>query len=76
MLYLQTKNRNLGKFRMVLQWKMLIYFMDILSILLPFDIFYGHLVYFVVIWYIFSHRWYIVPRKIWQPCFATVPEVI
>jgi hypothetical protein len=27
--------------------------MDIWSILLPFDIFYGHLVYFVVIWCIF-----------------------
>jgi hypothetical protein len=27
--------------------------MDIWSILQPFDIFYGHLVYFVVIWYIF-----------------------
>jgi hypothetical protein len=38
---------------------------------------YGHLVYFtdishilwpfVVIWYIFQF-WYVVPRKIWQPC--------
>jgi hypothetical protein len=29
-------------------------------------IFYGHLIYFVVIWY-FSPFWYVVPRKIWQP---------
>jgi hypothetical protein len=23
---------------------------------------------FVVVWYIFPPLWYIVPRKIWQPC--------
>jgi hypothetical protein len=33
--------------------KMLVYFMDIWSILRPFDIFNRHLVYFVAIWYIF-----------------------
>jgi hypothetical protein len=54
MVYFQTKNRNLGKFGRVLKWKMLVYFMDIGSILRPFDIFYDHLVYFVAIWYIFS----------------------
>jgi hypothetical protein len=27
--YFQTKNRNLGKFCSVLQWKMLVYFMTI-----------------------------------------------
>jgi hypothetical protein len=32
---------------------MLVYFMDIWSILRPFDIFYSHLVYLVVIWYTF-----------------------
>jgi hypothetical protein len=39
-----------------------------------FGIFYGHLLYFVailvlfiVIWYIFTHFKYVVPRKIWQP---------
>jgi hypothetical protein len=51
--YFQTKNRNLGKFWRVLQWKMLVYFMEILSILRTFDVFYGHLVYFAVIWYLF-----------------------
>jgi hypothetical protein len=32
------------------------------SILLPFGLFYGHLVYF-------PPFWYIVPRKIWQSCY-------
>jgi hypothetical protein len=32
-----------------------------------FVIFYGHLVYLLVIWYIFPF-WYVVPIKIWQPC--------
>jgi hypothetical protein len=54
--------------------------MAILSILRPNCIVYCHLVYFVVIWYIFSILayfttffgiffpfWYFVPRKIWQP---------
>jgi hypothetical protein len=36
-------------------------FMDIRFILRPFGIFYGHLVYFVVIWYIF-----------WQPCWRLI----
>jgi hypothetical protein len=30
-----------------------IFFMEIWSILQPFHMFYGHLVYFVVIWYLF-----------------------
>jgi hypothetical protein len=63
----QTKNRNLGKFCFcgVLQWKMLVYFMDIRSILQPFDIFCGNMVYF-------SPLWYIALIKIWQPCLKTV----
>jgi hypothetical protein len=35
----------------------------IYNILLPFGKFYGHMVSFVVIWYIFP----VLPRKIWQP---------
>jgi hypothetical protein len=67
MVYFQTKNPNLGKFWKVLQWKMMVFFMAILSILRPNDIFYGHLVHFVVIWYIF-HLWYICStEKIWHP---------
>jgi hypothetical protein len=40
----QTKNPNLGKFWRVLQWKMVVYFIDTWSISWPFVIFYGHLV--------------------------------
>jgi hypothetical protein len=39
----------------------LVYFTAIGNILWPFGIFCGHLVYF-------SPFWYIVKRKIWQPC--------
>jgi hypothetical protein len=67
MVCFQTKNPNLGKFWKALQWKMLVYVMDIWSILRSLGIFYGHLVYLVVIWYIFPF-WYFVPRKIWHPC--------
>jgi hypothetical protein len=49
--YFQTKNPNLGKFRRVLQRKILVYFIPIWSILRPFGI----------------GIWYVVPRKIWQP---------
>jgi hypothetical protein len=52
MVCFQTKNSNLGKFWRVLQWKILVYFIIIWSFLRPLEIFYGHLVYFVVNWYI------------------------
>jgi hypothetical protein len=45
---------------------MLVNFQAIWPILLLFGIFYGHLVYFVVILVVFKF-WYVVPRKIWQP---------
>jgi hypothetical protein len=61
MVYYQTKNPNFGKFWGVFQWEMMVYFMVIWSILQPFGIFYCHLVY------IFPF-WYVVQRKIWQPC--------
>jgi hypothetical protein len=54
MAYFQTKNSNLGKFWRVLQWKKLVSFMSIWSILMPFGTFCGHMLYFVIIWYIFS----------------------
>jgi hypothetical protein len=47
MVCFQNKNPNLGKFGRVLQWKMLLYFMDTWSILWSFVIFYGYLVYLV-----------------------------
>jgi hypothetical protein len=53
MVCFQTKNPNFGKFWRVLQWKILVYFMSIWTFLGPLEISYGHLVYFVVIMYIF-----------------------
>jgi hypothetical protein len=47
--YFQTKNPNLGNFWNVSSWKMLVNVIAIWSILLPFCIFYDHLIYFVVI---------------------------
>jgi hypothetical protein len=41
MVYLQTKNPNLGKFWSGLEWKMLVHFMTIWSILRLFGIIYG-----------------------------------
>jgi hypothetical protein len=54
MVCFQTKNPNLGKFWRALDWKMFIYFMAIWNILSRFEIFYGRLVHFVFIGYIFS----------------------
>jgi hypothetical protein len=54
MVSFQTKNPNLDKFWRALDWKILIYFMDIWNILQTFGIYYDHLVHFVFIWYIFS----------------------
>jgi hypothetical protein len=42
------------------------YFFAVWSILRPFGIFYGHLVYYVFA--ICFQFWYTVPGKIWQPC--------
>jgi hypothetical protein len=46
MVYFQTKNPILGNFWRVLQLKMLVYYIHIWSIFMPFGIFYSHLVYF------------------------------
>jgi hypothetical protein len=46
MVYFQTKNTNSGKFWRDWQWMLLVYFMDIWSILQPFGIFCGTLVHF------------------------------
>jgi hypothetical protein len=54
MVYIQNKNPTLGKFWRALDWKMLIYFMAISTILRTLGIFYDHLVHFVFIWYNFS----------------------
>jgi hypothetical protein len=70
MVLFQAKNPNLGNFWRVLKWKMLIYFIDIWSILQPFGTLYehfvctfcGNLVYFPP----FVN---VIPRKIWQPWY-------
>jgi hypothetical protein len=64
MVYFQTKNPNLGKFCRALEWEMLLYFKAMWNIFKPFGIFYGNVDNLVC----FSPFWYIVPRKIWQPC--------
>jgi hypothetical protein len=51
MVCFQTKHPNLGKFWKTIDWKILIYFMAIWSILRTFGEFYDH---FVLICYIFS----------------------
>jgi hypothetical protein len=54
LVHFQTKKSHLGKFWRVLQWKILVYFIAIWSILRSIGIFYDHLVwYVVVVWYIF-----------------------
>jgi preprotein translocase subunit SecY len=52
---------------MVLQGKIWAYFMTIGSILQPLEIFYGHLVYFVVIWYIFPFFGILYQEKFGNP---------
>jgi hypothetical protein len=74
MVYFQTQNPSLGKFWRVLHWKMLVYFIVVLSILQPFCMFHGHFVYFTAILYIscsliiFSPMWVSFTQTIWQPC--------
>jgi hypothetical protein len=66
MVCFKTKNPNLGKFWRVLQWKMLVFFMDTWSILRSLVIFYGSWnigIFFPVL--------VCVRRKIWQPCLRT-----
>jgi hypothetical protein len=59
MVNFQTKNPYLGNFWRVLQWKMLVYFMDVRYILQP-------LVYFMDIWYRYIVQiWYICIVAIW-----------
>jgi hypothetical protein len=58
----------MGKFWRILQWKMLVYFKDIWSILQQIGIFYAHLEYITYgLLVYFSPFWYVAPRKIWQP---------
>jgi hypothetical protein len=73
MVYFQNNNPNFGKFRRALEWKMLVYFMSIWDILQrAIWYIYGTL---VILWSfgIFFPFWYIVWRKIWQPCLEDGP---
>jgi hypothetical protein len=65
MVYLQTKNPNLGKFRRALTWKMLVYLIAIWN-------------YFKAILYIFTQFWYIVPRKtlIKRSIVGSIPAMV
>jgi hypothetical protein len=47
----KVKNPNLSNFWRFWQWKMLVYFMPMWSLLRPFGLFCGHLVYFLAFWY-------------------------
>jgi hypothetical protein len=62
-MYFQTKNPDLGKFWMAMQWKMLVFLMAILSKLQLHGIFYGHLAHLGVIWYIFTVLVFCTYRK-------------
>jgi hypothetical protein len=70
MVYAQTKNRNLGTFGRILQWKMFgvcILWTFGLCFFRPFNIFYGHLVYFGLIWYIFPRFGILYQEKSGNP---------
>jgi hypothetical protein len=60
MVYFQTENPDLGKFRRALDWEMFMDFMYIWNILWTFGTFCIHLVHFVRFW---CH----LPKRIWQP---------
>jgi hypothetical protein len=70
MVCFQNKNPNLGKFWRVLQWKILVYFTTIRSILRPLEINYCHLLYFVVVWYIFPRFGILYKEKSGNPGMA------
>jgi hypothetical protein len=65
MVYFQTKNRTLGKFLENLVKEDVC--MAIVSILLPNGIFYGHLVHFMVILYIFPRFGLLYQEKSGNP---------
>jgi hypothetical protein len=69
MVHFQT---DLGKSCRVLQPKLWVFFKAVWSTLRTFGTFCGHLVYFMAIRKIFFPFWYIVPRKIWQPCLTSL----
>jgi hypothetical protein len=68
MAYFQTKNPYLGKFWWVLQWKKLVNFRAMWSVLRPLGIFCGHSVYFTVIMKVYFSRFgMLYPEKSGNP---------
>jgi hypothetical protein len=64
----QTETRDLGEFWRALEWRNLVYFIDVLENIVAMWCILWPFVKLVAIWYTyFSPFWYIVPRKIWQP---------
>jgi hypothetical protein len=64
MVCFQTKNRNLGKFRKALEWKMLVYIMTVWNILRPFGIMYvWPFCYKLWSFGIFFPLWYVWTKK-------------
>jgi hypothetical protein len=72
--YFQTKIPNLGKFCRILKFKMMVgIFLIILFIALSFGIFCGHLVHFMLIWYIFPGLGKLHQEKSGNPDFRCNP---
>jgi hypothetical protein len=67
MVYFQTQKSQFGHILEGLTMEDAGNFLDIWSILRPFDIFYGHLVCFLVIWYIFPHFGILYQEKSGNP---------
>jgi hypothetical protein len=61
------KYQFLGKFWRALDWKILIYFMNIRNVLWTLWIFYEHLVHILFIWYIFSSLGIMPEKKSGKP---------
>jgi hypothetical protein len=63
---------NLGSFWRVLPWKMLVHLINFADIMYT---------YFIGIWYnfwlfdVFFPFWYVVQRKIWQPCLSDSVQI-
>jgi hypothetical protein len=75
MVYFQTKNPNLGKFWRVLQWKMLVYFMNILSLVRSFDTFNGYLVFLWQVGMFFSVLVYCINKNLATMVGSTFEEM-
>jgi hypothetical protein len=69
-------SNDLVKFWRALQWKILVYFLTIWSILRPLQIFYGHMSYFVVIWYVYPRFGILYQEKSGNPGSDSEAEIV